>query len=188
MVYSHSRSDQLDHPDPLTFPIKPDQVRLKVVYTTSSQPLVVHRRSIIPTFTRAFTRPQLDQLVLCSVAAKSSPDQIGLRSDITRVQIGIRSGKKIQSDQTRSLHERFSINLTNTRSLLDRLATRSLLAFVWPVKNIRVGSPSDADQGRPPRPLPITHTDQARPVLGCLIELIWSAVGTQLKGLYFINL
>ena len=50
------------------------------------------------------------------------------------------------------------------RALLDRLATRSLLD----VKNVRVGSPSLADQGRPPRPLPITHTDQTRPVTDSL--------------------
>jgi len=51
MVCSHCRSDQLDHPDPLNSPIKPDQARLKGVYMTSSRhPIVDHRRSFIPTY------------------------------------------------------------------------------------------------------------------------------------------
>ena len=52
-VGSHCRSDQLDHSDPLSFPIEPDLARLKGVYTTSSRSLVNHRRSIIQTYTRA---------------------------------------------------------------------------------------------------------------------------------------
>jgi len=106
MVYSHCRSDQLDHPDPLTFPIKPDQARLKGVYTTSSRPLVDHRRSIIPTCTRplhvldstnwtsARSLPNLHRPDRDAIGYYSSTDriQIGLRSDITREQIGYRSG------------------------------------------------------------------------------------------------
>jgi len=70
-----------------------------------------------------------------------------------------------------------------SRAHLDSLVTQSLQEFVWHVKNIRVGSPIDADQGSPPRPLPTTHTDQATqyPIAWSgLIELIWSAVVKQL--------
>ena len=50
---SHYRSDQLDHPGPLNYPIQPDQARLKGVNTTSSRHLVDYKRLIIPTYTRA---------------------------------------------------------------------------------------------------------------------------------------
>jgi len=73
-VGSHCRSDQLDLPDPLNFPIEPDQARLKGVYTTYSRPLVDYRHSIIPTYTRAL-RGQLD---LCSVAIGMLLDQFDL--------------------------------------------------------------------------------------------------------------
>jgi len=46
-------ADQLDQPDPLNFPINPEQARLKGAYTTSVRPLVGYRRTIIPTYTRA---------------------------------------------------------------------------------------------------------------------------------------
>jgi len=58
-----------------------------------------------------------------------------------------------------------------SRALLERLATRSLLEYFWHVEKNRIGSPSDADQCRSSRPLPITHTDRARPVPDCLIGL-----------------
>jgi len=67
---THCRSDQLDHPDLLNFPIKPDQAGLKGVYTTSSRPLLHYRRSIIPTYTRA-----LHELNLTNwTSARSPPD------------------------------------------------------------------------------------------------------------------
>jgi len=56
------------------------------------------------------------------------------------------------------------------RALLDGLGYLILLNCFWHVKNIQVGSPSDADQGKPSRPLSITHTDRARPVPNCLIK------------------
>jgi len=55
------------------------------------------------------------------------------------------------------------------------IATR--IFFCWHVKNILVESSSHADQGRPSRPLTITHTDRARIVPKCLIGLdrFWSS-------------
>ena len=88
-----------------------------------------------------FTRSQLDQLDLCSSAARSGCDRI-----ITRVKVGMtgyRSGtyrvRKVKPDQIRSLYEWFSINSifysTNTRSLLDRLTRRSSKSFLFVLVN-----------------------------------------------------
>ncbi|KAH3851115.1 hypothetical protein DPMN_093596 [Dreissena polymorpha] len=55
-VGSHCRSDQLDHPDHGNFPTKPDQARLKRVYTTSSRPLVDTTRPPHDSFTTS-TQP-----------------------------------------------------------------------------------------------------------------------------------
>jgi len=59
----------------------------------------------------------------------------------------------------------------STAWLLDRNSNFSN------VKNIRIESPSHADQGRPSRPLTITHTDRATIVPKCLIWLdrLWSS-------------
>ena len=57
----------------LNFPIKPDQVRLKSVYTTASQPLVDYSL-IISTYTGDLHK--LNQLDLCSSAPRFSTDQI----------------------------------------------------------------------------------------------------------------
>ena len=137
------------------------------------------------TSSRLQTRPQIDQLDLCSIAARFSPDPIGLQSDIIPVEvwmIGYKSGTHwvnfTNPTKTRSLHECFSVNSifysTNKRSLLDRFSSASRWAWLlYPtrhVKNIRVGRPSDADQDIPSRPLPITHTDRARPVPGYLMQ------------------
>ena len=53
--------------------------------------------------------------------------------------------------------------------LLDQYMIAS--QWAWLLDPTRVGSPSNADQGRPSRPLPITYTDRARPVPDCLIGL-----------------
>ena len=65
--------------------------------------------------------------------------------------------------------------------LLDHytIASRHLSTRSLHVKKIRVGSPSHADQAKPPQPLPITHADRARLVPDRLIELIWLAVRSQ---------
>ncbi|WAR27737.1 LOW QUALITY PROTEIN: hypothetical protein MAR_013441 [Mya arenaria] len=102
-----------------------------------------------------------------------------MRSYITRVEvekIGYRSGKRCQSDQTRSLHDCFSINSIfnsiNTRSLPELFSTAWLhdryTNFFDMSKKF---GPSDADQGRPPRPLPINHADLPRQVPDRLIGL-----------------
>ena len=78
---SHYRSDELDHPDPLYFPIKPDQARLKGVNTTSSQHLVDYRRSIIPTYTRALH--DLNSVIW--TFARSPPDLHPTRSGCDRI-------------------------------------------------------------------------------------------------------
>ncbi|KAH3720824.1 hypothetical protein DPMN_063729 [Dreissena polymorpha] len=93
MVGSHCRSDQLDHPDHQNFPTKPDQARLKRIYTTSSRSLVENTRPPHDSFTTS-TQPsfrfpldhldlyaspipsQLDQVDLSSIANRSSHDQI----------------------------------------------------------------------------------------------------------------
>ncbi|KAH3733801.1 hypothetical protein DPMN_040236 [Dreissena polymorpha] len=89
-VGSHCRSYQLDHPN---FPTKPDQARLKMVYTTSSRPLVDSTRPPHDSFTTStqpsfrlpldhldlYARPirsQLDQVDLSSITTRSSHDQI----------------------------------------------------------------------------------------------------------------
>ncbi|KAH3840580.1 hypothetical protein DPMN_114030 [Dreissena polymorpha] len=92
-VGSHCRSDLLDHPDHRNFPTKPDQARLKRVYTTSSRPLVDNTRPTHDLFTTS-TQPSLrfpldhldlyaspiryplDQVDLSSIATRSSHDQI----------------------------------------------------------------------------------------------------------------
>ena len=71
-MVSHCRSDNLSHQDPLNFLINPDQAGLKRAYTTTSPPLVDY-----PDLYLSFTGPQLDQLDLCSIAARSSPNQTG---------------------------------------------------------------------------------------------------------------
>jgi len=89
-VGSHCRSHQLDHPDHLDFSLEPDQARLKGVYTISLRPR--SQTLNYPDPYTSFTRP----LDICLIAARYSPDQIGLRSDITRVEVGMiayRSGK-----------------------------------------------------------------------------------------------
>ncbi|KAH3853952.1 hypothetical protein DPMN_096490 [Dreissena polymorpha] len=89
----HCRSDQLDHPDYRNFPTKPDQARLKRVYTTSSRPLVDYTRPPHDSFTTStqpsfrfpldhldlyasLIRSQLYQVDLSSIATRSSHDQI----------------------------------------------------------------------------------------------------------------
>ena len=166
MVGSYCQSDRQDHPDPHSSRLSPassTKRRIRDFFSTSCRSQTLD----FPDLYGSFTRSRLDQLDFCSIATRSSPDQIVLRSDITLVEvvmIGYRSGKKIQPDLTRSRIASWP--------LLDRLATRSLLVlFFWHVKSIRVGSPSDAEQGRPFWQIPITHTDRARPVPDCLIEL-----------------
>ncbi|KAH3831876.1 hypothetical protein DPMN_105148 [Dreissena polymorpha] len=90
---SHCRSDQLDHPDHRNFPTKPDQARLKRVYTTSSRPLVDNIGPTHDSFTKSTQpsfqfpldhldlyaspiRSQLDQVDLSLIATRSSHDQI----------------------------------------------------------------------------------------------------------------
>ena len=137
----------------------------------------------------SFKRPQLDQLDLCSIAARSSTDQIGLRSDITRVKvgkIGYISGTDLVNNFNPTKLDRYTNASPSTRYLTWQIHDRSsnssrwdwLLDCFWHVKNYRTGSPSDADQERPSRYIPITRIDRARPIPDCLIELIESAVGT----------
>jgi len=83
-VGSHCQLYQLDQPDPLNFPIKPDQARLKGVYKISFWLQTLD----YPNLYASFTQTQIDQLDLCSIAARSLPDKISLRSDITRVEVG----------------------------------------------------------------------------------------------------
>ncbi|KAH3843168.1 hypothetical protein DPMN_116678 [Dreissena polymorpha] len=92
-VGSHCRSDQLDHPDHQNFPTKPDQARLKRVYTTSSRPIVDNTLPPHDSFTTSTQpsfrflldhlnlyaspiRSQLNQVDLSSIATRSSLDQI----------------------------------------------------------------------------------------------------------------
>ncbi|KAH3872265.1 hypothetical protein DPMN_035480 [Dreissena polymorpha] len=99
-VGSHCRSDQLDHPDHRNFPTKPDQARLKRVYTTSSRPIVDNTRPPHDSFTTS-TQPSfrfpLDHLDLTRAlydlsstkwtSARSPPDRDGrttvVQSDLT---------------------------------------------------------------------------------------------------------
>ena len=102
-IGSHCRSDQLDHPDPLNFQIKPDQAQLKgVTWSTQSSTRQIHKHS--------------------------------------------------------SSASRWAWLLHPTQ-------------LFWHVKNIQVQRSCDADQGRPSRPLMITHMDWSRPVPDCLIRL-----------------
>jgi len=140
-----------------------------------------------PDLYASFTRPQLDQLDRCKIFTQSGCNQILVSYYSSRSRmIVFRSGtyrvikfnpttldrytnaSQSTRSSTRPIHNCFSIA---SLALLHRLATRSLYNFYWHVKNIRVGSPSDADQGRHSWPLPITHTDWARPVPICLIRL-----------------
>ena len=98
MLCSPCRSDKLDHLDSLTFPdyARPSWTNRHIYqfFSTTSRSQTL----IYADLYASFTRPQLDQLDLCSIAARSSRDQIGLQSDITRVEVGMigyRSGKKI---------------------------------------------------------------------------------------------
>ncbi|KAH3833532.1 hypothetical protein DPMN_106844 [Dreissena polymorpha] len=86
-VGSHCRSDQLDHPDHRNFPTKPDQARLKRVYTTSSRPLVDSTRPLhdsLTTSTRPTFRFPLDHLDLYASPMRSQLDQVDLSSIATR--------------------------------------------------------------------------------------------------------
>ena len=74
---SHCRPDQLDHPDDLNFPIEADKARLKGVDIEN----LIHIHTN--------TRPQSDQLNLCSIAVRASTDQNRLRLDISRVEVGM---------------------------------------------------------------------------------------------------
>jgi len=153
-VGSHCRLNQTD---PLIFPLKPDQARLLGVYTTSFRPLDDYRRSIIPTYTRALHD-------LNRTSARSPPDLHPIRSGCDRILLEYksrRSGTDLLLDKYTSAH----------RALLDGLGCSILLDCFWHVKTIRIGSPSDADQARPSRPLAITHTNRARRVPDCLIGL-----------------
>ncbi|KAH3858070.1 hypothetical protein DPMN_100689 [Dreissena polymorpha] len=86
-VGSHCRSDHPDHPDHRNFPTKPDQARLKRVYTTSSRPLVDNIRPPHDSFTTS-TQPSfrfpLDHLDLCASHIRSQLDQVDLISIATR--------------------------------------------------------------------------------------------------------
>ena len=167
---SRCRSNQLGHPYPLNLPIEPDQARLKGVYTTSSRPLVNHKRLIIPTYTRALH----DLNSTDWTSARSLQDFHPTRSGCDRILL--ESGwsgtvwvkdfnpTKLDCNTNASRATRSSTWPIHdpSRALLDRLAT---------FQNIRIGSSSDADQGRPSRPIPITHTDRIRPVPDCFIGL-----------------
>ncbi|KAH3707506.1 hypothetical protein DPMN_066914 [Dreissena polymorpha] len=86
-VGSHCRTDQLDHPDHRKFPTKPDQARLKRVYTTSSRPLVDTTRpphDSFTTTTQPFFRFPLDHLDLYASPIRSQLDQVNLSSIATR--------------------------------------------------------------------------------------------------------
>ncbi|KAH3738592.1 hypothetical protein DPMN_045230 [Dreissena polymorpha] len=121
-VGSHFRSDQLDHPDHQNFPTKPDQARLKRVYTTSSRPLVDNTRPTHESFTTSTRpsfqfpldnldlyaspiRPELDQVDLSSIATRSSHDQI--------VMVVLQSYKVVQSRE-RSCIETLRIKTSNS--------------------------------------------------------------------------
>ena len=125
----------------------------------------------------------LDHCVVGLVRGLFPTESAGVWSSSDRVAvelIGYWSVQKCYPNHTRSLHDHFPINSTSTRPIPDHfpiaspahgysIATRLFLT----VKNNRVGNPIDADH---PDYLP------CRPVTDRLIELIWSAVGTHLKG------
>ena len=77
-------ADQLDHPDHRNFTTKPDQARLKMVYTTSSRPFVDNARPPHDSFTTS-TQPSfrfpLDHFDLYASPIRSQLDQVDLSSD-----------------------------------------------------------------------------------------------------------
>ncbi|KAH3871005.1 hypothetical protein DPMN_034199 [Dreissena polymorpha] len=105
-VGSHCRSDQLDLPDHQNSPTKPDQVRLKRVYTTSSRPLVDNTRP--PRFPLDHfdlyacpIRSQLDQVDLSSIATRSSQDQIVM---VVRQSYKVANGRVLKLERIKTLN------------------------------------------------------------------------------------
>jgi len=133
----------------------------------------------------SFKPPQLDQLDLCLIAARSSTDQIGLRSDITRVKvgkIGYISGTDLVNNFNPTKLDRYTNVSPSTRYLTWQIHDRSSNSFRWdwlldPTRlflTCQKLSHREPEWCRPRKtfqPIPITQIDRARPIPECLIEL-----------------
>ena len=130
-----------------------------------------YRRNSPTKLDPCFVRLVRDLFPTESAGAWSSSDRVAVKL------IGYWSVQKCYLDHTRSLHDHFPINSTSTRPIPDHFSSAWLLdrySTFLTVKNNRVGNPIDADH--------LDHlTDRFLIAWSGLIELIWSAVGTDLE-------